>query len=251
MNNQNDVIVIDLEKFPHLDNWGTKLGGHLGLEYFYLEDEYFDYIPQYVNYLRFSSKEGTLGSKYWGEARSARSEYAESEEGTTQKDKVSVDNELVRTYTIPFMKSVIRLKVQEIFEKRYNELRTKYSVLEDATWQDQLSESKTYLEDETTAVTLINRLAEIRGLTIKEFATIVVEKQTDWKTKLHDLAVQEQTILVKIKECFNVADVNVFLEDYFGIEMSSQQCLEFNRCEKNDETGLITRKDPFKYGLRF
>ena len=45
MANTNDVIVIDLEKFPHIEQWGEKLGGNLGLEYFYLEDRFFDYIP--------------------------------------------------------------------------------------------------------------------------------------------------------------------------------------------------------------
>ena len=63
MTNQKDVIVLDLEKYPQIDVWGEKLGGNLGLEYFYLDDEYFDYIPQHVKYLRLSFKEATLGSK--------------------------------------------------------------------------------------------------------------------------------------------------------------------------------------------
>ena len=251
MANSNDVIVIDLEKFPHIDEWGEKLGGNLGLEYFHLEDQYFNYIPQHIKYLRFSSKEGILGSKYWGEVRYKRSEYGENDEGTTQKDKVEVDNALITEFTLPFMKSVIRLAIQEIFEKRYVALRSKYSTLEDATWGDQFAEATAYLEDNTTTVKLIDRLAELRGLTLADFAAKVVEKHNEWKGTVYDLAVSEQSVSTKLKACVNMADVNVFLEDYFGVAMSNQQCLDYNRCIVNDETGTIERKEPFVYGIRF
>ena len=91
MANTNDVIVLDAEKYPQVTVWGEKLGTQLGLEYFHLADEYFDYIPQHINHLRIDSKTATFGHKYWGEYRSQQSEYGESEEGTTQKDKVDVD----------------------------------------------------------------------------------------------------------------------------------------------------------------
>ena len=45
MANTNDVIVLDAEKYPQIAVWGEKLGTQLGLEYFHLADEYFDYIP--------------------------------------------------------------------------------------------------------------------------------------------------------------------------------------------------------------
>lgn len=251
MTNQKDVIVLDLEKYPQIDVWGEKLGGNLGLEYFYLDDEYFDYIPQHIKYLRLSSKEATLGSKYWAEIRATKSSYGESDAGTTLKEKEPVDSDIISTYAVPFMKNVLTLKVQEIFEKRYNLLRTKYSTLEDATWQDQLSESNAYLEDETIATNLIHRLAELRGLTTKQFASKVVEKQKEWKEKLFDLAIQEQSLILKIKDCVNMREVNLFLEDYFGIQMPLQQCLEYNRCIKDDESGLVSRKEPFVYGIKF
>jgi hypothetical protein len=251
MANTNDVIVIDLEKFPHLDGWGEKLGGNLGLEYFYLEDQYFDYIPSNIKYLRFSAKEALFGTKYWGETRYTKSDYGENEEGTTQKDKVEVDTTLVKEYTIPFMKAVIRLAIQEIFERRYIVLRSKYSTLEDATWGDQFAEATAYLEDNTATVKLIDRLAELRGLTLADFAAKVVEKHNEWKDSVYDLAVSEQSVSTKLKACANMAEVNVFLEDYFGVAMSNQQCLEYNRCTIDDETGNIERKEPFVYGIRF
>jgi hypothetical protein len=148
------------------------------------------------------------------------------------------------------MKAVLRLKVQEVYEKRYNTLRTKYSVLEDATWGDQLAESQAYLQDDTTAVSLIDRLASIRGLTTSEFAAKVIEKQKEWKGKLFDLAVGEQTVIGKLNDCVNMADMNVFLEDYFGLAMPGELCLDYNRCELNGD-GLIVRKEPLVYGLKF
>ena len=184
-----------------------------------MEDQYFDYIPQYINYLRFDYKTGTFGHSYWGEYRAQRSEYGVNEEGTTQKDKVKVDSAIQQKYTLPFMKQVVALAVQEVFEKRYQSLRATYSSLEDATWGDQLAESQAYLADSDHETKLIHRLASIRGLTTSEqFAAKVVEKQKEWKGKLFDLAVGEQTVIVvKLNDCVNMADVNVFLEDYFGI----------------------------------
>ena len=149
------------------------------------------------------------------------------------------------------MKAVIRLAIQEIFERRYVVLRSKYSTLEDATWGDQFAEATAYLEDNTATVKLIDRLAELRGLTLADFAAKVVEKHNEWKDSVYDLAVSEQSVSTKLKACASMAEVNVFLEDYFGVAMSNQQCLEYNRCTIDDETGNIERKEPFVYGIRF
>lgn len=247
-----DIIVTDQEKFPLVAQWGKIIGGNLGLEYYELDDEFFDYIPQHINFLRFSNQEGTYGKNLWGEVRSMRSEYGVDDEGTTLKEKVQVDSTLGAKYVKPFMEAVITLKIQEIFEKRYNVLRTKYSTLEDATWDDQLSESKAYIADNSTSVKLIDKLAEVRGLTTADFAAKVVQAQDDWKTKLYDLAVQEQKVIAKLKSSANVADINVFLEDYFGEELTKQQCLDYGRCIEN-ESGVITRKEGQepKYGTQF
>ena len=122
-------------------------------------------------------------------------------------------------------------------------MRTKYSYLEEATWADQLAESKAYLADASIETKLIHRLAEIRGLTTEAFASKVVEKQDEWKSKVYDLAVEEQNIIAKCKACSNVQDVNVFLEDYFGQEMTLEQCLAYGRCSKN-ESGFVERTQP-------
>lgn len=244
-----DVIVIDLEKFPKVGDWGTMLGSWNGLEFVILDDEYFDYIPQSITYLRFDYKTADFGYRYWGEYRKERSSYSEGEDGTSFKEKVEVPD-VYSKYVNPFMEAVIALKVQEIFEKRYTSLRTKYSYLEEATWADQLAESKAYLADASIETKLIHRLAEIRGLTTEAFASKVVEKQDEWKSKLYDLAVEEQNIIAKCKACSNVQDVNVFLEDYFGQEMTLEQCLAYGRCSKN-EAGFVERTQPVPRGIQF
>ena len=68
--------------------------------------------------------------------------------------------------------------------------------------------------------------------------------------KLFDLAVGEQTVIGKLNDCVNMADMNVFLEDYFGLAMPGELCLDYNRCELNGD-GLIVRKEPLVYGLKF
>ena len=246
-----DIIVIDEEKYPHIATVGTKCGSWMNLEYYELEDTHFQYIPPHVHYLRFDYDTATYGMRLWGETRSMKSEYGVDDSGTTLKEKVQVDSTLAAKYVKPFMIGVITLKIQEIFEERYSTLYDSWGGLERETWTDQLCEATAYIADNSFETKLIHRLAEVRGLTTADFAAIVIEKQEAWKTKVYDLAIQEQTLITKLKSCANVAEINVFLEDYFGIAMTSQQCLDYGRCTQDDTTGLISRKEAIKYGIQF
>ncbi len=246
-----DIIVLDEEKYPHIATVGTKVGENLALEYYELDDEQFQYIPPHVHYIRFDYDTATYGMRLWGETRSMKSEYGVDDSGTTLKEKVQVDSTLAAKYVKPFMIGVITLKIQEIFEERYSTLYDSWGFLERETWTDQLCEATAYIADNSFETKLIHRLAEVRGLTTADFAAIVIEKQEAWKTKVYDLAVQEQTLITKLKSCANVAEINIFLEDYFGVAMTSEQCLDYGRCTKDEETGLISRKESIKYGIQF
>ena len=246
-----DIIVIDEEKYPHIATVGTKMGENLALEYYSLDDEQFQYIPPHIHYLRFDYNTASFGMRYWGEVRNMKSEYGEDDDGTTLKEKVEVDSTLGAKYVNPFMTGVITLKIQEIFEERYSTLYDSWGFLERETWTDQLCEATAYIADNSFETKLIHRLAEVRGLTTADFAAIVIEKQASWKTKVYDLAVQEQTLITKLKSSANVMDVVVFLEDYFGESMTSEQCLDYGRCTQDEETGLISRKEAIKYGIQF
>ena len=246
-----DIIVIDEEKYPHIATVGTKMGENLALEYYSLDDEQFQYIPPHIHYLRFDYNTASFGMRYWGEVRNMKSEYGEDDDGTTLKEKVEVDSTLGAKYVNPFMTGVITLKIQEIFEERYSTLYDSWGFLERETWVDQLCEATAYIADNSFETKLIHRLAEVRGLTTADFAAIVIEKQASWKTKVYDLAVQEQTLITKLKSCANVAEINLFLEDYFGVAMTSEQCLDYGRCTQDEETGLISRKEAIKYGIQF
>ena len=249
----NDVIVIDVEKFPKAGEWGIQLGTHLGLEVYHLADEFYKYIPQDVTYLRFPSKEGILGEKYWAEIRHTKSTYGVNEEGTTNKEKETIEDTTFSEYVIPFMKKVIVMSVQETFEHRLNVLKTNFSTLEQETWTDQLCEAIAYIADNDFTTKLIHKLAEVRDLTTLQFATKIVDKQAEFSTKLYDLAVAEQKMIHIIDGCSSVRELNVVLEDYFSEAMSNAQCLEYGRCTTNEETGNIERKVTFDYsgGLKF
>ena len=246
-----DIIVIDEEKYPHIATVGTKCGSWMNLEYYELEDTHFQYIPPHVHYIRFDYDTATYGMRLWGETRSMKSEYGVDDSGTTLKEKVQVDSTLAAKYVKPFMIGVITLKIQEIFEERYSTLYDSWGFLERETWTDQLCEATAYIADNSFETKLIHRLAEVRGLTTADFAAIVIEKQEAWKTKVYDLAVQEQTLITKLKSSANVMEVVVFLEDYFGESMTSEQCLDYGRCTQDEETGLISRKSGIKYGIQF
>ena len=249
----NDVIVLDVEKFPQVGEWGLRVGTYLGLESYHLADEYFKLIPQHITYLRYDAKSGTTGDRFWGEIRYQRSEYGVNEEGTTNKEKVVIEDTIYSNYVIPFMTDVITLAIQEEFEHRHNVLLTKFSKLEEATWSDQICEATAYIADNDFETKLIHKLAEVRDLTTLQFATKIVDKQNEFKTKLYDLAVAEQKMIHIVSGCKTVRELNVVLEDYFSIAMSNTQCLEYGRCTTNEETGNIERKVKFDYsgGLKF
>ena len=88
-------------------------------------------------------------------------------------------------------------------------------------------------------------------LTTEEFATKIVTSNASWKEKLFDLAVAEQKVIRAVKACNNVLEINIFLEDYYGEQMTDQNTIDTGRGIRNAETGVIERKEPFKYGIRF
>ena len=143
--------------------------------------------------------------------------------------------------------------IQEEFEHRHTVLMTKFSTLEEATWTDQICEATAYIADNSFETKLIHSLAEVRDLTTLQFATKIVDKQTEFKTSLYELAVAEQKMIHIVTGCTSVRELNVVLEDYFSIAMNSAQCLEYGRCTTNEETGNIERKVTFDYsgGLKF
>ena len=249
----NDVIVLDVEKYPQVGEWGIQIGTYLGLEAYHLADEYFKTIPQHITYLRYDSKSGIMGDRYWSEIRFQKSTYGVNEEGTTNKEKETIPDTIYSDYVIPYMKDVITLAIQEEFEHRHTVLLTKFSTLEEATWVDQICEATAYIADNSFETKLIHKLAEVRDLTTLEFATKIVDKQNEFKTKLYDLAVAEQKMIQIVTGCTTVRDLNVVLEDYFSVAMSNTQCLEYGRCTTNEETGNIERKVKFDYsgGLKF
>ena len=249
----NDVIVLDVEKYPQVGEWGIQIGTYLGLEAYHLADEYFKTIPQHITYLRYDSKSGIMGDRYWSEIRFQKSTYGVNEEGTTNKEKETIPDTIYSDYVIPYMKDVITLAIQEEFEHRHTVLLTKFSTLEEATWVDQICEATAYIADNSFETKLIHKLAEVRDLTTLEFATKIVDKQNEFKTKLYDLAVAEQKMIQIVTGCTSVRDLNVMLEDYFSIAMSNAQCLEYGRCTTNEETGNIERKETFDYsgGYKF
>ena len=249
----NDVIVLDVEKYPQVGEWGILIGTYLGLEAYHLADEYFKTIPQHITYLRYDSKSCIMGYKYWGEIRFQRSAYGVNEEGTTNKDKETIEDTKYSDYVIPYMKDVITLAIQEEFEHRHNILLTKFSTLEEATWVDQICEATAYIADNSFETKLIHSLAEVRDLTTLQFATKIVDKQTEFKKSLYELAVAEQKMIHIVTGCTTVRDLNVVLEDYFSVAMSNTQCLEYGRCTTNEETGNIERKETFDYsgGYKF
>ena len=75
MANTNDVIVLDLERFPKVGEWGTYVGSALNLQFYALDETYWAYIPKEVHYVRLSAKDADFGYRYWGEIRNERSAY--------------------------------------------------------------------------------------------------------------------------------------------------------------------------------
>lgn len=147
-----------------------------------------------------------------GTAQNGRLQLLSSQEATGEKARYDMTDE-DKANTTSLMKEVMRLILDEIFDKRLIQLNVSVSNLEAATWEQQKTEAL------ANGGPLLQSLADARGITLKEMVAKVLVAIESYNTKVAELLAQKQLIEQEVKACANIADCNRLMHNRFEMEM--------------------------------
>jgi len=122
-----------------------------------------------------------------------------------------------------FMKIVLRKILDDIYDQRFNQLNLEVSKLESSTWQSQLTDAWTYKIDPTVKSVALEKLAAARNITEDEMADKIIAAHKKYEERVLTLLAKKQSIEKEIKDCINMADLNVVVHKRFGYNMPVRQ----------------------------
>lgn len=125
--------------------------------------------------------------------------------------------------TVEFMKIVLRKMLDEVYDRRFEHLNIEATKLEFATWQSQLTEAWTYKIDPTVESKVLEALANARGITKDEMADKIIKAHKVYESQVVELLSKKQSIEKEIKDCEDIAAINVVIHKRFGYNMPVRQ----------------------------
>lgn len=132
----------------------------------------------------------------------------------TEEDKVN---------TVAFMKEVMRLMLDEVYDKRFVAANMPPSDLEGATWTLQQAEAAALEKDPNAFVPTLTILAAVRDITVQEMAQKVRDAVVTFNQRISDLLSKKQLIEQEIKACASIADCNRLMHNRFDISVTNDQ----------------------------
>ena len=145
-----------------------------------------------------------------------------SEEATGEKAKYTLTEDDVNN-TVIFMKHIMRLRLDEVYDKRIIQQKMQVSALEYDSWAEQLFEAKAYDVDNTASTPLLSSLASARGITLSEMVTKVIDANNTYNTQIQTLLAAKQTVETEIKACTTISECCLLMHNRFNIQMSLAQ----------------------------
>jgi hypothetical protein len=164
-----------------------------------------------------------------------------AESGETDEEKVRhylTDED--RAAGVAFNKAVMKKLIADRFSERYKELMVDASTLEKDTWEEQKREAFGYLADNDYQTPIIDILSTGRNIQKNVFIQKVVDKVTEYNTKLANLLLEQQLMEERVKACQTIADCHRLRHEKFGVAISKQQ-----REDENIPTTPLTLKIDF------
>jgi hypothetical protein len=237
-------LVLDITKInPNLQV--NVIGSRLGFDTIEVDKVSYEQLLTSTKHVLIDEPTAKKGNRYWGETRDKKSSYTTDDAGVTQKAYVSVSEESL-SYAVSLMKIYAKLFIQAEIDNRFTAIKNRFSEFETTTWNLQLEEATKVLADDSYVATLLTTLAESREITVKEFATKVIDKSESYKSEVAELLTKQQTIGRLFQSASTVRELNKLYEDYFGIEMPLPQAIEEGLTDENAK-----RTSPFEYGIKF
>lgn len=162
--------------------------------------------------------------------------YISVRSGTPQNEKLQViqseeaDGEKTKYYLTPednentttLMKEIMRLRLDEVYDRRMIQLNMGVSDLESSSWKQQQEEALKF-DSGSVDLPLLNSLSAARGITLEEMVSRVKAAISSFNNKVTELLASKQAIETEIKLCANIADCARLLHNRFEVQMSIAQ----------------------------
>lgn len=160
-----------------------------------------------------------------GTPQNAKLQILSSQEATGEKARYTLTEE-DKANTTTLMKEIMRMMLDEIFDKRLIQLNVSVSNLEAATWEQQKAEAL------ANGGPLLQALADARGITLEEMVAKVNAAVDSYNTKVAELLARKQLIEQEVKACQNIGDCNRLMHNRFELEMPvaqrSEEAIEYS-----------------------
>lgn len=125
--------------------------------------------------------------------------------------------------TVELMKIIMRMRLDEIYDKRMVQMNLGVSALELSTWPQQKLEAELYASGQTSGLTLLESLASARGITLDEMVSKVNSAVQNYNDQIGTMLASKQVVELEIKSCATIADCNRLMHNRFEIEMPAAQ----------------------------
>jgi hypothetical protein len=145
-----------------------------------------------------------------------------SSEATGEKEKYYFTEDDKANATA-FMKEIMRMMVDEVYDKRFVQANLSSSILEASTWIEQRKEAEAYNLDSNVSVPMLSALAASRGITVSEMVVKVNSALAAYNDKIAELLANKQAREQEIKACQSIADCNRLLHNRFDMTMPGGQ----------------------------
>jgi len=230
----------DIKEIPGATNLGVVDGLNvIGLDN--LAESIFDQIENVTKI----SKEESEVVPWYGEVRGYTKLWTgDGEDPYKKKTNITPD---IEANTISLMKKVIIKNIEILFNKRYIKEGNESSSLEINSWEQQKIEAKNILEDNTAETPVLSILAKSKNITPLELAQRVLDKSSSYQNNISNLLATQQLLINDVKSKDSIKALNVWREDYMGIQMPNVQGVEEGRVDPNTNN----RIEPVPYGIQF
>ncbi len=152
-----------------------------------------------------------------GTAQNGRLQLLSSQEATGEKARYDM-TDADKANTTNLMKEIMRLTLDEIFDKRLVQLNVGVSELESKSWIQQKTEAEAVQAGETYAP-MLQALADARGISLQEMAHKVIVAIDGYNAKVAELLAKKQLIEQEIKACSTIGECNRLMHNRFEMEM--------------------------------
>lgn len=160
-----------------------------------------------------------------GTPQNAKLQILSSQEATGEKARYTLTDE-DKANTTTLMKEIMRMMLDEIFDKRLIQLNVSVSNLEAATWEQQKAEAL------ANGGPLLQALADARGITLEEMVAKVNAAVESYNVKVAELLARKQLIEQEVKACQSIGDCNRLMHNRFELEMPvaqrSEEAIEYS-----------------------